>query len=106
MFELRCDCQRQSFFMYQNYDIYESFKTAPIQHDMAKVQQGTVPALRQDKFDNKCTILILGYVCFRAPTNDDMTRHLKDLLNDPLYIHIFVNYVKCAKITFMHIAHR
>ena len=60
MFELRCDRLRQSFFMHQNYDIYGSFKTASIQHDMVKVQQGTVPALRLHKYDSKYTILILG----------------------------------------------
>ena len=54
--------------MHQNYDIYGSFKTASIQRDMAKVQQGIVPALRQYKYDNKCTILILE-LCLLQGTN-------------------------------------
>ena len=68
MFELRCDRLRQRFFIHQNYHIYGSFKTASIQHDMAKVQQGTVPALQQHKFGNKCTILILR-LCLLQGTN-------------------------------------
>ena len=59
MSELRCDRLTKSLFMHHNYDIYGSFKTASIQHDIAKVQEGSVPALGQHKYDNKCTILIL-----------------------------------------------
>ena len=42
----------------------------------------------------------------KCPRKHAKTRHLMDWLNNLLYIDIFVNYVKCEKITFMHIAHR
>ena len=35
---------------------------------MTKIQQGTIPALGQHKYDNKCTILILG-LCLLQGTN-------------------------------------
>ena len=82
MFVLRCDRLRQSFFMDQNYDIYGSFKTASIQHDMAKVQKGTVPVFWQHKYDSKCTIPILG-LCLLQGTkkwrNDSKTRKEPDI---------------------------
>ena len=66
MFELRCHRLRHSFIIHKNYDIYGSFKTASIHHGMAKVQQWTIPALRQHKYDKKCTILILGLCLLRG----------------------------------------
>ena len=44
---------------------------------MEKVQQGAVPALRQHKYDNKCTILILGLCLLQGAKNGDMTRHIQ-----------------------------